>query len=121
MSVVELLGVYDADGGLAGELRYIVGHLLGTAECSLCDITHSPLRRKPAWDALVRELDPPLTTVHRNEVPGRFAPLVAASPLPLVAAASSDGRVTVLLGPAELAACDGDVERFRAALLARLS
>ena len=51
--VVELVGVYNADGGVAGEVRYVVGHLLGRAHCSLCDITHSPVRRKRAWDRMV--------------------------------------------------------------------
>ena len=120
MSIVELLGVYDADGGLRGELRYIVGHLLGMTECSLCDITHSPVRRKPTWDALVRDLGLPFATVHRNEVPQRFASLVASAPLPLVAAARDDGHVEVLLGPDALAGCGGDVERFRVALRAAL-
>lgn len=120
MNIIELLGVYDADGGLRGEVRYIVGHLLGLTECSLCDITHSPVRRKPAWDALVHDLGLPFATVHRNEVPERFASLVASATLPLVAAAHGDGHVAVLIGPDALARCEGDVERFRAVLLAAL-
>lgn len=44
--IVRYTGIYNADGGLVGEVRYVVGHLLGTAECALCDITHSPVRRK---------------------------------------------------------------------------
>ena len=39
---------YHADGGPIGEVRYIIGKLLGTAHCALCDITHSPFRRKAA-------------------------------------------------------------------------
>ena len=49
---VELVGVYDADGGIRGEVSYVVGHLLHRRECALCDITHT-WRRKPAWDAMV--------------------------------------------------------------------
>ena len=37
---------YNADGGIVGEVRYVIGHLLGTAECALCDITHSPPQAK---------------------------------------------------------------------------
>ena len=32
---MDLAMVYDADGGLVGEVRYVVGHLLGRAECAL--------------------------------------------------------------------------------------
>ena len=49
--VSELIGVYNADGGLVGEATYLVGHLLGRTQCALCDVTHSPVRRKPAWES----------------------------------------------------------------------
>lgn len=46
MAAVELVGVYDADGGLLGEAAYVVGRLCGTRHCALCDITHSAVRRR---------------------------------------------------------------------------
>ena len=66
-AVIEVIGVYDADGGVVGELRYVIGHLVGRAECSLCDITHGRVRRKAGFDALADRLGVPLTVVHRNE------------------------------------------------------
>lgn len=51
--VVEVLGIYDADGGLRGEMSYVVGKLLGRAHCGLCDITHSAVRRRRAWHVLL--------------------------------------------------------------------
>lgn len=114
--VVRYLGVYDADGGLTGELRYVIGHLLGTAECALCDITHSPVRRKRAWDAMVTELDAPFDLRHRNELTD--AELLALAPmgLPVVAAELADGRWVQLLARDALDACDGDVDTFLARL-----
>ena len=44
--IERLIGVYDADGGLRGELAYVLGHLAGRAECALCDITHSAVRKE---------------------------------------------------------------------------
>lgn len=38
-----LLAIYDADGGLVGGVRYVVGHRLGSAACALRDMTHSPM------------------------------------------------------------------------------
>lgn len=117
--MVELLAVYDADGGLVGEARYVVGHLLGTAHCSLCEITHSPLRRKPAWDAMVRRLAVPLRVVHRNE---RSAPEAAActAGTPTVLARTVDGAWCVLMSPADLE-LGGSVEAFEQRLRLRLA
>ena len=118
MSVVRHLGIYDADGGLAGEVRYIVGHLLGRAECSLCDITHSPVRRKPAWDRMVATLGVPFDLVHRNEVPAEYTAALEGVELPVVVAELDDGRIEVAVDAATLAACDGDIDRFAAVLAA---
>jgi hypothetical protein len=51
--VRRLVGVYDADGTLRGEVGYWVGARLGRAHCALCDITHSPIRERSglAWTA----------------------------------------------------------------------
>lgn len=115
-SVVRYVGVYDADGGLAGELRYIVGHLLGRAECALCDITHSPVRRKPAWDRMVATLGVPFDLRHRNELTNLERTALTGVGLPLVAAELDDGRIIEVLGSTALASCGGDVERLRSLL-----
>ncbi len=112
-SIQQLLGIYDADGGVIGEARYVVGHLLGTADCALCSITHSPLRRKPEWGDMVAALALPLSVVHRNEVPFWARRAAEAAPLPVVLARTSDGHVIDLLGPTELGACGGSVSTFR--------
>jgi len=112
------LGVYDADGGLAGELRYVIGHLLGTAECALCDITHSPVRRRPAWDRMVTTLGVPFDLRHRNELTEAEQHATATMRLPFVAAELADGTFVEVLDAAALAACDGDLEVFHARLLA---
>jgi hypothetical protein len=116
--VVELVGVYHADGGVAGEVRYVIGHLLGRAHCALCDITHSPVRRKPAWDAMVARLGVPVRLVHRNE---RAADEVDVSgqSTPCVLARRADGSLRVLLGPDDLE-LGGSVQAFEAAVRSRL-
>jgi hypothetical protein len=116
--VVRYLGIYDADGGLAGELRYVIGHLLGTAECALCDITHSSVRRKPAWDRMVATLGVPFDLRHRNELTATEQAATATMTLPVVAAELADGRLVEVLDAAALTACEGDPDRLRAALLA---
>ncbi|GAA1672382.1 hypothetical protein GCM10009807_15650 [Microbacterium lacus] len=67
-AIVGYSGIYNADGGVGGEIRYVLGHLFGSAECSLCDITHSPVRRKPEWDRMVARVGLPIVLLHRNEL-----------------------------------------------------
>jgi hypothetical protein len=56
MGKMTLIGVYKADGGLIGELSYFLGHLIGVRECSLCDITHSPFKKKGEFKRLEAQL-----------------------------------------------------------------
>lgn len=111
MEVIDrLVGVYHADGGLRGEASYVLGKLLGSAHCSLCDITHSPWRRKPAWDAMAARLGVPFHLVHRDEWPRTV-------PTPLVLGFSGQQELQ-LLGPDDLEELGGSVAAFEAALRA---
>ncbi len=115
----ELVGVYHADGGVVGEARYVLGHLLGRTHCALCDITHSPVRRKPAWDAMVRRLGVPMRLVHLNER-STDERAVSGDSTPCVLARLADGRLTVLLGPDDLELA-GSVDAFERAVRSRVS
>lgn len=112
MAVTELYGIYNADGGFVGEARYVIGHLLGLTSCSLCDITHSPIRRKPEWDAMVQTLDIPLTVLHRNELTPEIAHWVGSISLPAVVGRRDTGDFTLVLDDESLSATDGSVSGF---------
>lgn len=114
-AVREIIGVYDADGSLIGELRYLVGARLGHRHCSLCDITHGALREKSAWRASRARLPVPVRMVHRDE---RDDDVRHATPVtPAVVARTGDG-VVPLLGPDELEACAADPDALVAAVTA---
>ncbi len=115
MASVRLIGVYDADGGLLGEAAYVWGKLRGTRHCALCDITHSPVRRKPAWDAMVARLGVPVQLVHLNEMSPEVADAVRAAGAPVVLVEEPAG-LRVLLSADELDALDGSVGAFEAAV-----
>ena len=104
--IARLVGVYDADGGLRGELAYLAGKVAGR-HCSLCDITHSPVRRRREWDAYVSSLAVPFEVVHRNE---RSASIEQATQgrEACVVAECADGSVVFLLDNDELTRA-GDV------------
>jgi hypothetical protein len=113
--VVGLIGVYNAHGGVRGELTYAVGKLLGRSHCALCDITHATVRRKPAWDAMVARLGVPFDLVHRDEMSSDVATAAQSSGTPMVVARLPDGRLEILLAPGDLEV-GGEVGAFETAL-----
>ncbi len=115
MTISELVGVYDADGGLRGEAAYVWGKLRGTAHCGLCDITHSRVRRKAEWDRMAASLRVPVRLLHLNELDGGLRAGVAATGAPVVL--GRDGsRWRELVGAAELGAMQGSVSALEAVL-----
>lgn len=112
--IERLVGVYDADGSLLGELTYVVGHLLGRRSCALCDITHSSVRRRPAFDEAAASLGVPFDLLHRDERSPALVALTAGA-LPCVVA-EGDGEPLVLVDRAALAACGKDPAALVAAI-----
>lgn len=114
--ITRLIGVYDADGSVRGEVSYFVGARLGRAHCALCDITHGLLRERSEWGALRDSLPVPFETYHRDDQPDAVRRLGAS--LPVVVAEHDDGTYAVVADAAALEACDGSVERLAALLQA---
>ena len=112
--IVRLVGVYDADGTLRGELTYWVGARLGRAHCALCDITHGVVRERADWRSCRDGLPVPFDTYHRDDQPEPVR-AAAAGVAPVVLAETAVGHI-VLLGPDELEACDASVEQLSAAI-----
>jgi hypothetical protein len=114
MTVRRLIGVYNADGTVFGELAYFVGSHLGRKHCSLCDITHGLLRQKSEWQACRNGLPVPFDTFHRNDQPHEVR-LVTGEITPMVVA-QTDVDMIILLEPDELAHCGGSIERMMTAI-----
>ena len=113
-AITELIGVYDANGSVRGELAYALRKVTGRGHCSLCDITHGGLRRRRGFDAACSNLGVPFTLLHRNE---RAADVVAVSAdrTPMVLGRTSEGLV-VLLGAEQLDECSPSPEALVNAL-----
>jgi hypothetical protein len=108
--IERLVGVYDADGTLRGELSYWLHARVGRAHCALCDITHGLVRVKGEWKDSRASLPVEFETFHRDDQPdavragtGDVAPVVVAV---------TDTGVVTLLGPDELEACAGAPARL---------
>lgn len=112
--IVRLVGVYDADGTVRGELAYWVGARLGRRHCALCHITHGSVRQRPEWKACRAGLPVPFDTYHRNDQPADVR-AVAGGQVPVVVAETDEGYV-LLLDPQELDACGGAIPALTAAV-----
>lgn len=118
MRIERLVGVYDADGTIRGELAYLIGRTRGTAHCALCDITHGRLRRRADFDDARGKLAVPLELCHRDEV-DEAVRAAAGWSYPCVVGIGAAGA-SLVMGRDDLEACAGDpatfVERLNAAV-----
>lgn len=115
VAIRRLIGIYNADGSLRGELTYLLAKLSGRAPCALCDITHNWVRPSRDFQQAVRELPVPFDFVHSDT---RSRPLRNASRegTPCVVA-ETDAGLRVLLGPEEIERCAGDPSALLDAIL----
>ena len=118
MRFERLVGIYDADGSIRGELAYLIGRTRGTAHCALCDITHGRLRRRADFDDACRGLAVPLKLCHRDEI-DETVRAAAGGSYPCVVGVGAEGAL-VVMDPDDLEACAGDpatlVDRLNAAV-----
>jgi hypothetical protein len=112
--ILRLIGVYNANGSVRGELAYFVRARLGRAHCSLCDITHGIVRERAEWKARRASLPVPFDTYHTNDQPDHVRDAHGGR-VPVVLAETSAGFVE-LVGPDELASFAGSIERLSHAI-----
>jgi hypothetical protein len=118
-----LIGVYKADGGIAGELAYFFGHLIGTKSCSLCDISHSPIKKKSAFKALERELlekqSIAVRMIHMNERNEREL-RASDGREPCILLEYPDESISMFLDSVDLKALSGNVSSLHKLIESRL-
>jgi hypothetical protein len=122
-SRAKLIGVYKADGGIAGELRYFIGHLFGARNCSLCDISHSPIMKKQSFKDLESDLKSEagitVRMVHMNERNDREL-RASEGREPCMLLEYADGSISMFLDSNDLKALSGNVESLRKLIDSRL-
>lgn len=115
-----VFAIYNAEGSLAGELRYAMTKALGGTTCALCDITHgwNP-RGKRVWRDCAG-LTKRVQWLHKDEVSPELSVAVANQTLPCVIADLS-GRIELLLDCGELESCNGDFAVFEKLLQEKIT
>jgi len=118
-----LIGIYKADGGVIGELSYFFGHLIGVRSCSLCDISHSPVKKKSAFKQLEQEMlkghGIAIKMIHLNERNDRELK-ASAGREPCMLLEYPDQSISMFLDAVDLKALSGSVTSLRKLILSRL-
>ncbi|MEY4991107.1 MAG: hypothetical protein RIS08_1333 [Actinomycetota bacterium] len=101
----------------------VPGHLLGARECNLCDITHSPIRKRSEFKKfekqLLAEFGIEFRLVHMNERTDKELS-ASAGREPCVLLEHEDGSLSMFLDYVELKACYGRVSSFEKLVRSRL-
>jgi len=113
--IERLIGVYNAEGSLRGELSYWVGARLGRAHCALCDITHGLVRERSDWRDCRDGLPVPFETHHLDDQPAEVRSLLDGR-APAVVADTGAGLELLLDGDA-IDRCHGSPDELASALL----
>lgn len=109
--VIRLIGVYDANGSIPGEIAYWIGARLGTRHCALCEITHGTFREKAEWTRCSSDLPIPFEALHLDEIPPEVSAAVGTA-APCVVAERSDGDYEIVIDRDQLESCDGQPARL---------
>jgi hypothetical protein len=115
--VDKLVGIYNANGSLAGEIAFLFGKFTGRTECALCDITHGPFKKKSGFFSAQQTLGIPFEILHLDELDAILCSFKESAPC-VVAIRGSE--CSILLSKAELALCDSDIDRFFDAIKIKL-
>ncbi len=109
-NITELIGVYDADSTLLGEISYWVGARLGITHCSLCELTHGLFTQKSEWRQCAESLTIPFRLFHRDDAPDDVI-VALAGEFPAVLQRTTEG-LKIILTKEELERFDGHTSDF---------
>ena len=110
--MIRIVGIYNADGSILGELNFAIGKVTGKSDCGLCDLTHgwNPLG-KLSWRNACSASSIEIELVHRDELTSDQTE--AAGDLPAVIALL-DGTWRKLMSGEEISSFKGNSSGFLA-------
>lgn len=113
--ITRLIGVYDAEGTLRGEISYLLRRMVTGQHCALCDITHGSLGMRSTWERCKADFTArrgiALHLAHLDDAP-RSVMDHANFQAPAVFLERLDGAVELLMTAADLARCGNSPEKF---------
>tara|TARA_B110000444_G_C18514979_1_gene443984 strand:+ start:66 stop:440 length:375 start_codon:yes stop_codon:yes gene_type:complete len=112
--IKKIICIYNANGTLKGELKYIYNKLFKNIKCSMCEITHNTFMFKKKWDERCSGFNYKIECLHLDELPKDIKELVTDN-APCVVAQTNSSNI-ILLKNNELVKIDGSVDLFFNAL-----
>ncbi len=107
----KIIGIYNANGSLLGEMRYVFDKVFLKKHCALCDITHGiSYKAKTTWLEQVERFPIPIKTLHLDEISDDIRQVVADK-VPCVVMVKDDS-IDIVMNNEELQACDSNPEQF---------
>ena len=102
--------IYNAEGSIFGEIRYLYNKYIKDIKCSMCDITHNTLSEKREWKKRCMVSPLKIECLHLDELPKDIENLVIGNTPCVVAKTSSINEI--IIKNKELIAMKGNVDSF---------
>ena len=68
-NTITIYCIYNAEGSIIGELKYLLLKYFYGFKCSMCEITHNSFSEKKEWRKLVSNSSYNIKAVHLDEQP----------------------------------------------------
>jgi hypothetical protein len=111
--------VYSGVSGLRALLLDVLKKAVGREECSLCEITYSPVGMRRAWTQCAARLGVTVSEMHRDQLPEAWG--IQSADLPCVLGRDRDAHPFVLLTRDHILACQRSPEALERAILDALN
>ena len=102
--------IYNAEGSIFGEIRYLYNKYIKDIKCSMCDITHNSFSEKSDWGKKCREFPFKIECLHLDELPSDIKNIVKDNAPCVVAQTKSVNEI--IIKNKELTSMNGDVNSF---------
>ena len=111
MSLVQkIYCIYNAEGSVKGELKYLYEKYFKDIKCSMCDITHGTFMQKKKWKNKCLTFPFEIECMHLDELPSDIKSLVNDKTPCVVAQINSINKI--IIKDEELVHMNGDVDSF---------
>ena len=102
--------IYNAEGSIKGELKYLYEKYFKDIKCSMCDITHGVFTHKKKWKNNCSASNLNIECLHLDELTKDIKDLVINEAPCVVAQVNSTNKIVI--NNKELAIMGGDVDSF---------
>tara|TARA_B100001778_G_C18353226_1_gene522944 strand:- start:308 stop:676 length:369 start_codon:yes stop_codon:yes gene_type:complete len=106
----KFIAIYNANGGIFGEVKYFLAKLFRNKHCELCDITHVFAWKKKSWKEFEKLLGLQLEVIHLNNQNSKMEEITLdKTPCILL---YKNNSYEILITSKELALCNSNVSNL---------